>query len=87
MRLQVATKYQSSLHFVSDSEFRAFTQSPPLILIPGVGVTVVKRNGQLVKLRFCQSVVRSFVYHSSRSLRQSGSLSACLALISSTIGS
>ena len=29
-------------------------------------VTVVKRNGQLVKLEFCQSVVHSFVYHSSR---------------------
>ena len=29
-------------------------------------VTVVKRNGQLVKLEFYQSVVRSFVYHSSR---------------------
>ena len=31
-----------------------------------VCVTVVKRNGQLVKLEFCLSVVRSFVYHSSR---------------------
>ena len=29
-------------------------------------VMVVKRNRQLVKLEFCQSVVRSFVYHSSR---------------------
>ena len=29
-------------------------------------VTVVKRNGQLVKLEFYQSVVRLFVYHSSR---------------------
>ena len=31
-----------------------------------VDVTVVKRNGQLVKLEFYQSVVRLFVYHSSR---------------------
>ena len=29
-------------------------------------VTVVKRNGQLVKLEFYQSVVRLFVFHSSR---------------------
>ena len=29
-------------------------------------VTVVKRNGQLVKLEFYQSVVRLFVYHCSR---------------------
>ena len=43
-------------------------------------VTVVKRNGQLVKLEFCQSVVRSFVrLPQFSSLRQSGSLQLALS--------
>ena len=34
--------------------------------IDSTTVPVIKRNGQLVKLEFYQSVVRSFIYHSSR---------------------
>ena len=50
-------------------------------------VTVVKRNGQLVKLEFCQSVVRLFVYHSSRRWDKVGHYNLLLALIRDTVGS
>ena len=50
-------------------------------------VTVVKRNGQLVKLEFCQSVVRLFVYHSSRRRDKVGHYNLLLTLIRDTVGS
>ena len=64
-----ATKEDSAHLSLYATSGPGLSEQDPIVLVvewEKRTVTVVKRNGQLVKLEFCQSVVRSFVYHSSR---------------------